>query len=259
MDPYVLVNFGFGEHTGRSTMNAIFAFLLGRMKERTLLIDLDPSMIATNILAKTHKFEVNPEQTVYSGLNGNNQMKDNVVRLNESLSFIPGDWRISLWNPKLSNNVDEDNILSALIDEFSNKYKYIIVDMPHIQSPILNNGLKMATNVFLTLENHKSSYKTFTKDIQYLTEYKVQSNSKFDVSGVVLYFNRGNPSSKDNQLFLNDARAKFRDAILSNPLWYQERIKNFTEQGISSNGIWDGRVLNMYQNLLNEELTRIEG
>ncbi|WP_072540981.1 ParA family protein [Lactiplantibacillus plantarum] len=257
MSSQVLVNFGLEKNTGRSTMNSVFAFLLSRMKEKTLLIDLDPSMVSTKILSKTYKTVINTDNTIYTGLN-NNDLQSSVVKLNDLLSLIPGDWRISLWNTLTSSNVDSSKSLSSCIDKFKYKFKYIIVDMPHVESLVLNNGLDISTNIFLTLENQKSSYISFTDDIKYLTNNKKNHQTTYDVSGVILYFNRGNPSSKDNQVFLNDAREKFGDAILSNPLWYQERVKNFTASGISSNGVWDNRVLTMYQNILNEELTRIE-
>lgn len=256
MNPHILINFGFKEHTGRSTMNAIFAFLLGRMKERTLLIDLDPSMTSTKIISKTKKINVDPENTIYTGLN-QMDLNRSIIKVNDSLSIIPGDWRINLWSPS-SEKREENSYISEAISNLKYNFKYIIIDMPNIESNIASNALRASTNVFLTLENQRSSYTSFTKDVQYLTETKHNFKMNYAVSGILLYITRSNPSSKENQLFINDAKSKFGGAIMSNPMWFQERIKSFTEDGISSNGIWDNRVLTMYQNILNEELTRIE-
>ncbi len=237
-------------------MNAIFAFLLGRMKERTLLIDLDPSMTSTKMISKTTKINIDPENTIYTGLT-QMDFKNSVIKVNDALSIIPGDWRINLWSPS-PDKKEKISYISEAISNLKYNFKYIIIDMPSTESNIANDALRAGTNIFLTLENQKLSYTNFTKDVQYLTKTKRNFKTNYAVSGILLYITRGNPSSKDNQLFINDAKSKFGDAIMSNPMWFQERIKSFTEDGISSNGIWDNRVLTMYQNILNEELTRIE-
>lgn len=252
MAPKVLVHFGFKEGTGRSTMNAAFAFLLGRMKESTLFIDLDPSTTATKILAKTYKLDFNPERTIYTGLT-QGALAPQLVNVNESLSILPGDWRLSLWNP-----VGTPTRLRDFLAKVPRRFKYVIIDMPSTQSPFTDCGLFAATNVFLTLENQKNAYLTFSDDVQYLQDLRAQIGQTFTVSGVLLSVSRGNPTSKANQQFLLDARTKFKHAVLTNPSWYQERVKTFTTEGISSKGTWDMRVLQMYQSILNEELTRIE-
>lgn len=252
MSPKVFVHFGFKENTGRSTMNAVFAFLLGRMKESTLFIDLDPRTTSTKILARTFNVEIDQERTIYSAL-ATEDVAANVISLNESLSLLPGDWRLGL------RNFDgQENLLYRMIGKIKRKYKYVLVDMPSTASSLADVGLAAATNVFLTLENQKSSYLTFTQDVQYLDQARKRNIGSFAVSGILLSMNRGNPSSKANLEFIRDARSKFKDAILSNPSWNQERIHSVTTTGISTKGNWDIRVLQMYQNILNEELTRIE-
>lgn len=257
MDSKVLVHICFKEGTGRSTMNAVFAFLLGRMKESTLFVDLDPSTTATQILMNTYHLKLDPEKTIYKGLT-KEDLISNTVAIDESLSFIPGDWRLNLWNPSHGERSAAYSLTSMLMG-LHRQYKYILLDVPSNSSLITDTALIAASNIFLTLENHKIAYIDFGDSIRYLADSKNRLTTNYAVSGVVLSITRGNPTSKLNQKFIFDAKKKFHSAILSNPQWYQERVHSFTENGITFKDTWDMRVLTMYQNILNEELTRIEG
>ncbi|KRL14540.1 ParA family protein [Schleiferilactobacillus perolens] len=258
MEQKVILHFDLKAGSGKSTMAALETYLLARMKERVLLIDLDPSAVSTHAIQKTFSIANDTSKNVFQGLK-DGDLNSQVLDVQENLAIIPGSLRTNLWSPIVTaaNDDDAGRILTNLIANIHRKFSYILLDVPARWDILSMNALIASNFVFLLLENQKSSFSLFSEAAHHLADFREASDASFTVSGIVPLLSRGSLTQPDNQRFLTDARASFGQAVLHNVIWNQERIKVFTDEGISAKAAWDQRALDMYQRVLNEELTRI--
>ncbi|MFT8812154.1 ParA family protein [Oenococcus sp.] len=257
MIPKVILHFSFKEDTGKSTLSATEAFLLGRMKERVLLIDMDTKATATKIFTKTFHLKNDFDKSIYRGF-VQQDLNPEIIDVTENVSFIPGGWEINLLSKSMQKKFLHSDllVLKKLINSLKRKFNYIIIDAPSSRDIISSNAIMASDFIFLILENQKLSYTFFSETVAHLSNLVSDFGGGFHVSGILLYLSRGNVTSESNQEFVEESKKKFGKSVLNNLLWYQERANSFNDKGIKTEEIWDERALKMYQSILNEELTR---
>lgn len=250
-----LLHFNFKGGVGKTTLSVINTYLLGA-KNKVLLIDLDPQANATEIMKATFNTEIEPTVSLYNGLL-NFDLSNSIVSITNNISIIPADWELSLWPGKIERIKSHDRmlILSELIKSFKEQFDYIIIDVPPTLSIFTNNAILASDYVSLVLQTQKQAYTSVLKTAQYMYQLKNDFNASFNVTGVILYLVK--KDAKVDKEITEAANKSFGDAVFSNRIWQQERVKLFSNEGIKNEDHWDKRALNMYRMVLKEQLKRI--
>ena len=251
-----LLHFNFKGGVGKTTLSVMNTYLLGANKSKVLLIDLDPQANATEIMKSTFNKEIEPAVSLYNGLL-NLDLSKSVVTLTDNISIIPADWELSLWPGKAEKIKSHDRmlILSELIKRFKEQFDYIIIDVPPTLSIFTNNAILASDYISLVLQTQKQAYTSVLKTAQYMFQLKSDYQASFNVAGVILYLVK--KDAKVDKEITQAAIDSFGDAVFSNRIWQQERVKLFSNEGIKNEDHWDKRAIGMYDMVLKEQLKRI--
>ncbi|MBC6389215.1 ParA family protein [Lactobacillus kunkeei] len=251
-----LLHFNFKGGVGKTTVSVMDTFLLDRMGKKTLLIDLDPQANATEIISTTFNKQIEPVVSLYQGLL-NGDISNSIVKVTDNLDVAPAEWSLSLF-PSQVEKVSAFNrnlILRQILEPIKDKYDYIILDVPPTLSVFTNNAMLASDYVFLVLQTQRQAYTSILKTAKYMYQLREDYKAKFELAGVLLYLVKR--SAKTDTEISKSAKQEFGDIVMTNPVWQQERVKVFGDEGIKDTGYWDKKALNMYNLTLHEELHRI--
>lgn len=251
-----MLHFNFKGGVGKTTVSVMDTYLLDKINKKVLLVDLDPQANASEILNTTYKNDKSPDTPLSKGiLNGN--IDDSIISLTENLDLAPADWSLSLF-PNKVEKIDSYNrnlIIKGILEKIKDRYDYIILDVPPTLSVFTNNAILASDYVFLVLQTQRQAYTSILKTAKYMYQLRNDYKAKFSLAGVLLYLVKNN--AKTDTLISNSAKEEFGDIVLVNPIWQQERVKVFGDEGINDKGYWDKKALEMYKITLYEELDRM--
>ncbi|MHA8111264.1 ParA family protein [Lactobacillaceae bacterium Melli_B4] len=252
----VLLHFNFKGGVGKTTMTVLDTYLLNRMGKKVLLIDMDPQSNATEVINETFKNKNKPKTSFYDGLM-KFDLKNSIVKITDHLDMIPSDWELSSWPGKVEkyNRHDRALILKNLIEPFRDNYDYILFDVPPTLSTFTNNAILASDYIALVLQTQRQAYTSILKTAKYMYQLREDYKANYEVLGVILYLVKNN--AKTDKEISTSAKDSFGDAVFNNYIYQQERIKVFGDEGIHDQDYWDKRALDMYQQILDEELQRI--
>ncbi|WP_105965016.1 ParA family protein [Apilactobacillus micheneri] len=251
-----LLHFNFKGGVGKTTVSVMDSYLLEKMGKKVLLVDLDPQANATEIINTTYNNEDEPIVPLSKGLL-NGDISKSILSVTDNLDLAPADWSLSLFPSKMEkiDSFNRNLILKALLDDIKDKYDYIILDVPPTLSVFTNNAILASDYVFLVLQTQRQAYTSILKTAKYMYQLREDYKAKFELAGVLLYLVKRN--AKTDTEISKSAKEEFGDIVMVNPVWQQERVKVFGDEGIGDKGYWDKRALSMYNLTLHEELHRI--
>ncbi|QBP18242.1 ParA family protein [Acetilactobacillus jinshanensis] len=255
-----LLHSAFKGGCGKTAITVITAYLLRHMGKRVLLIDLDPQANSSEIMSYTYNNHQKPAVSLYNGLL-HFDLTHSIVHLDPKMDIIPSDWSLSLWPEKIEkyNMHDRNLILKHVLAPLKPKYDFILIDVPPTLSAFTNNALLASDYVSLVLQTQRQSYTSVLKTAQYMYQLKQSypKEAKYSLLGVILYLVKKH--AKTDREISNEAKKSFGSAVYKHPIWQQERIKVFGDEGIHNKDYWDRRALKMYRGTVNEELSRMKG
>ncbi|XIF19949.1 MAG: ParA family protein [Acetilactobacillus jinshanensis] len=255
-----LLHSAFKGGCGKTAITVITAYLLRHMGKRVLLIDLDPQANSSEIMSYTYHSHQKPVVSLYHGLL-HFDLSHSIVHLDSKMDVIPSDWSLSVWPEKIEkyNMHDRNLILKHVLAPLKPKYDYILIDVPPTLSAFTNNALLASDYVSLVLQTQRQSYTSVLKTAQYMYQLKQSypKEANYQLLGVILYLVKKH--AKTDREISNEAKKSFGNAVYKHPIWQQERIKVFGDQGIHNEDYWDRRAFKMYKGTVNEELNRMKG
>ena len=221
-------------------------------------MDLDPQTSATLFLENDYG-EISPKEDLYTALNKEN-LQPAICHLVENLDVIPGDWNLSKWDQMAAKIPQKLRlfILGNLLQPLKEKYDYIILDVPPTISVLVTNAVLASDYIALVLQTQKSSYESALRTTRYLQELKEDYNANFILVGIILYL-VSKRSRTDNLIETKAAKTFGKEALFNSHIYYRERVKNWSNQGITHNekDIHDIHTHKMYSDLIDELLERI--
>lgn len=241
---------------GKSTLIALFAFIMGKFKIKVLLIDSDPQRTLTKKLMKNFTVKNEASQTFMEGIK-NNSLKNCITQLDDYLYIVQGDWELAKLDRYARTNLKQSNeyfLYSYLINDLKKDYDFIIFDSVPTTSLYTHNCIVASDYVIAPTQAEEESYENTISYLNYLNDMR-QYNEKLEILGVVPYLTKDDNST--NRSFLKKYYETFGDLTFQNIIKYSARVLTWGTKGITENKGYDKQTLAMYLSVFEEFLERI--
>ncbi|PEY36642.1 ATPase [Bacillus cereus] len=249
---------------GKTTNAVLNSYEFAKKGKRTLLVDLDPQSNATKSLMLTKSIlnpdeNVNVKKTLMKGIQEGN-LDGLEVEIMENLYLIPSyvdfqDFAKFLYK-SCSSEAEEDYYFKGLLEKIKHKYDYIFIDVPPMSIEVTKNAVVASDYVLIALQTQERSLTGAENYINQLIKLKEQYDLDIEVVGIlpVLLKNNG----KVDEYIMENAREIFgEENLFKNIVPQMERIKRFDVNGITENDRHDFNVIELYEKISNELLSRI--
>ena len=252
-----LLFYNFKGGVGKTTISVLAADHFSRAGKKVLLVDLDAQASATLFFENSYG-AITPTRSLFNSLQ-KESLRPSICHLDDNLDLIPGDWDMSLWNQTLEKLPQRDRnlVLKHFLEPLQNDYDYIILDVPPTLSTLVNNAVLDSDYIILVLQTQSSRYEGVLRTAKYLSQLRNDYNAKFKLLGIVLYLVSKRANSDTS--IAKEARKTFGDAIFANSIYHRERVKRWSNEGLThkTNDVHDQRTHEMYTLFLKEVLYRI--
>lgn len=241
---------------GKSTLIALFAFIMVKFKIKVLLIDSDPQRTLTKKLMKNFTVKNESSQTFMEGIK-NNSLKNCITQLDDYLYIVQGDWELAKLDRYARTNLKQSNeyfLYSYLINDLKKDYDFIIFDSVPTTSLYTHNCIVASDYVIAPTQAEEESYENTISYLNYLNDMR-QYNEKLEILGVVPYLTKDDNST--NRSFLKKYYETFGDLTFQNIIKYSARVLTWGTKGITENQGYDKQTLAMYLSVFEEFLERI--
>ncbi|MDT2863685.1 ParA family protein [Lactococcus lactis] len=241
---------------GKSTLIALFAFIMVKFKIKVLLIDSDPQRTLTKKLMKNFTVKNEASQTFMEGIK-NNSLKNCITQLDDYLYIVQGDWELAKLDRYARTNLKQSNeyfLYSYLINDLKKDYDFIIFDSVPTTSLYTHNCIVASDYVIAPTQAEEESYENTISYLNYLNDMR-QYNEKLEILGVVPYLTKDDNST--NRSFLKKYYETFGDLTFQNIIKYSARVLTWGTKGITENQGYDKQTLAMYLSVFEEFLERI--
>lgn len=241
---------------GKSTLIALFAFIMVKFKIKVLLIDSDPQRTLTKKLMKNFTVKSEASQTFMEGIK-NESLKNCITRLDDYLYIVQGDWELAKLDRYARTNLKQSNeyfLYTYLINDLKKDYDFIIFDSVPTTSLYTHNCIVASDYVIAPTQAEEESYENTISYLNYLNDMR-QYNEKLEILGVVPYLTKDDNST--NRSFLKKYYETFGDLTFKNIIKYSARVLTWGTKGITENQGYDKQTLTMYLSVFEEFLNRI--
>lgn len=248
---------------GKTIISNLLSFELAQQGNRVLLVDLDPQANTTMINRLKYDFSEDVP-TIIDGLS-KKDLSDVFFELQEGLYLMPGDGRTAELERLVPTKSKSPLFLAKLIEQIEDQFDFIFYDVPPTAySTYLNNALGASDYFVILTEATKQSFSGISQFYSAAMAIQHHFNSKLDCLGIII-----NRREKDvanfkllDEVFEISTDEMFFETMI--PAW--TRIGKYSEHGLynfskslTGRDMWDDKVQQCIQILLNEMLGRIGG
>lgn len=262
-----IITFGnFKGGTGKTTNATMIGNDLATQQQKTLLVDLDPQANATNLYLKTKNNIdnniANFQQTLMNAIQ-QEDLRPAIINIKENLDILPSSADFSLYPrymEKITNYNERVHYLNKLIEPLKNDYDYIIIDIPPTISLITDSALYMSDYCIIVLQTHERSLQGAEAFVNYIqneviNEYNAPTLEILGILPVLL--KNGAPVDLTT---LENAKEVFgKENLFETTIRNMERLKRYDLTGITNEDMHDKKVHDIYNEVTNEMIKRIEG
>jgi cellulose biosynthesis protein BcsQ len=227
--------------------------------QKVLVIDLDPQGNATKVLARSGNI-LSISTNIFDGIKQGN-MKSQVVKITDNLDLIPTSVNFKEFPRFLMSSFPNDDYkqityLRELIEPLRMEYDTIFIDVPPMISDFSDSAMMSANYCVIVLQTQELSLdgaETYINYMNYLTE---RYNADLQVLGIIPMMLRAG-GRVDNKV-LSQAKEMYGTNVLDTIVKYQERLKVYDVQGITSLknkqdvDVWDKTAHNTFIDVMNE-------
>jgi len=248
---------------GKTTNTYLIAYTLAKMGIHTLVADLDPQANATKTLMLTKSQH---EDTVYSikktlmvGVQ-EKDLTDLPIKIMDNLDLIPSyidfqDFTKYLYQ-NTNNKYEETHMLEPLFKPLKKKYDVILLDVPPFSIEITRNAVIFSDFALISLQTHDDSLSGAEEYVNTLS--KLQQKYKLDIEVIGILPMLHDARNGVDQTIIQSAKDEFgEENVFTNIVTQMARIKRFPINGITDKDRFDKRVLDKYQQVTDELLSRI--
>ncbi|AGO09656.1 ParA family protein [Lactiplantibacillus plantarum] len=248
---------------GKTTNTYLIAYTLAKMGIHTLVADLDPQANATKTLMLTKSQQ---EDTVYSikktlmvGVQ-EKYLTDLPVKIMDNLDLIPSyidfqDFTKYLYQ-NTNNEYEETHLLEPLFNPLKKKYDVILLDVPPFSIEITRNAVIFSDFALISLQTHDDSLSGAEEYVNTLSKLQQEYQLDIEVIGILPMLH--DARNGVDQTIIQSAKNEFgEENVFTNIVTQMARIKRFPINGITDKDRFDKRVLDKYQQVTDELLSRI--
>lgn len=248
---------------GKTTNSYLIAYTLAKMGVHTLVADLDPQANATKTLMLTKSQH---EDTVYSikktlmvGVQ-EKDLTDLPISIMDNLDLIPSyidfqDFTKYLYQ-NTNNEYEETHMLEPLFKPLKKKYDVILLDVPPFSIEITRNAVIFSDFALISLQTHDDSLSGAEEYVNTLSKLQQQYQLNIEVIGILPMLH--DARNGVDQTIIQSAKDEFgEENVFTNIVTQMARIKRFPINGITDKDRFDKRVLDKYQQVTDELLSRI--
>lgn len=248
---------------GKTTNTYLIAYTLAKMGIHTLVADLDPQANATKTLMLTKSQQ---EDTVYSikktlmvGVQ-EKDLTDLPVKIMGNLDLIPSyidfqDFTKYLYQ-NTNNEYEETHLLEPLFNPLKKKYDVILLDVPPFSIEITRNAVIFSDFALISLQTHDDSLSGAEEYVNTLSKLQQEYQLDIEVIGILPMLH--DARNGVDQTIIQSAKDEFgEENVFTNIVTQMARIKRFPINGITDKDRFDKRVLDKYQQVTDELLSRI--
>ena len=145
---------------GKSTLIAIFAYIMVQLKIKVLLIDSDPQRTLTKKMMKNFEVKKNASLSFMQGIR-NNSLENCITQLDDYLYIIQGDWELATLDKFARTNLNQNNeyyLYSYLIEDLKKDFDLIIFDSVPTTSLYTHNCIVASDYVVAPTQAEEESY-----------------------------------------------------------------------------------------------------
>lgn len=249
---------------GKTTNSILIAYTLAQKGIKTLVIDLDPQANATKTLTLTKLNQdedgiLTFEKTLMRGI-ADNKIDDLPIKIIDNLFLMPSNIDFEEFAKFLyqntDNQTDEDFYFSKLLDPIKESFDIIIIDVPPMSKEITRNAVTSSDYVLISLQTQEHSLTGAENYIEELNKLNEKYDLNLTVVGLlpVLLKNTGTV----DEYIIENAKEIFGESnIFSTIVPQMERIKRFDINGITNHDRHDLKVLQKYNDVTDELITRL--
>lgn len=249
---------------GKTTNSILIAYTLAQKGIKTLVIDLDPQANATKTLTLTKLNQdedgiLTFEKTLMRGI-ADNKIDDLPIKIIDNLFLMPSNIDFEEFAKFLyqntDNQTDEDFYFSKLLDPIKESFDIIIIDVPPMSKEITRNAVTSSDYVLISLQTQEHSLTGAENYIEELNKLNEKYDLNLTVVGLlpVLLKNTGTV----DEYIIENAKEIFGESnIFSTIVPQMERIKRFDINGITNHDRHDLKVLQKYNKVTDELITRL--
>ena len=248
---------------GKTTNTYLIAYTLAKMGIHTLVADLDPQANATKTLMLTKSQQ---EDTVYSikktlmvGVQ-EKALTDLPAKIMDNLDLIPSyidfqDFTKYLYQ-NTNNEYEETHLLEPLFNPLKKKYDVILLDVPPFSIEITRNAVIFSDFALISLQTHDDSLSGAEEYVNTLSKLQQEYQLDIEVIGILPMLH--DARNGVDQTIIQSAKDEFgEENVFTNIVTQMARIKRFPINGITDKDRFDKRVLDKYQQVTDELLSRI--
>lgn len=249
---------------GKTTNSILIAYTLAQKGIKTLVIDLDPQANATKTLTLTKLNQdedgiLTFEKTLMRGI-ADNKIDDLPIKIIDNLFLMPSNIDFEEFAKFLyqntDNQTDEYFYFSKLLDPIKENFDIIIIDVPPMSKEITRNAVTSSDYVLISLQTQEHSLTGAENYIEELNKLNEKYDLNLTVVGLlpVLLKNTGTV----DEYIIENAKEIFGESnIFSTIVPQMERIKRFDINGITNHDRHDLKVLQKYNEVTDELITRL--
>lgn len=247
---------------GKTITTVLFSYLLANKKDKkVLLVDFDPQGNASDRLFKTYGKSFDDVQVSIFQAIKDKKLEPAIVECTPNLHVIPAEADLRYFTRLLNAEFGFDYdlypyLLDALLEPLKDKYDYIFIDVPPTISDYTDNALVATDYLAVVIQTHEEALSSAETFLPYVEELltNIDSPIKLVAAFPVLM----NADGRTDQFILSEAKKIFGDYLTENVIKIRERIKAWGVVGIKDEDMHDKDVLNIYTNLLDEFLEKME-
>lgn len=248
---------------GKTTNTYLIAYTLAKIGIKTLVCDLDPQSNSTKALILTKSQNSNEIMTIDKTLMWGVQqrdLKDLPVSIIENLDLLPSyidfeDFAKYLYK-NTSNEYEETHLLEPLFEPLKEDYDIILIDVPPLSVEVTSNAVMFSDYVLISLQTQDDSMTGAIEYIKTLVKLKMKYELGIEVLGALPMLS--NSRGSVDKLIIESAKEEWgEDLVFETVIPQMERIKRFSINGITDEDRFDRKVLEMYEKVVSEMLSKL--
>lgn len=244
---------------GKSTATEVISYILAtKYNYKVLVVDLDPQTDVTFKLKNTfEKVDAAPKVDMLTGLI-EDRMKDTIVTLHPNLDLVHGTSDMEDFDKFIYQTQPPEAevfYFQSVFPQIMKDYDFVLFDTRPSTAVTTKNAICISDYVIITTDTKESGSRSSQKVYEFIGNL-VPHNPKIKLIGVLPYLvnSRGSTQQEVKQE-LDDA---FEDDMFTHFIKDSQRVVMWGKYGIKENDMHDRNSMEMYTDIVEETLKRIE-